>query len=246
MEKTGSVIITGASKGIGRAMARRFAREGYHVVINYRRSKEAAEELHSTLLRENGSAELCRADVTKREEVDSMVDRCVQKYAGVDILINNAGISQTKLFTEITSGDWDNMLNINLKGAFNCSQSVLRYMLPCKKGKIINISSIWGMAGASCEVHYSAAKAGLIGLTKALAKELGPSNIQVNCIAPGVVETGMLDEYSAQELDDLRGSIPLMRLGGPEEIAACALFLASREADYITGQVISPNGGLVI
>jgi 3-oxoacyl-[acyl-carrier protein] reductase len=175
-----------------------------------------------------------------------MVDFCIKKYAGLDILINNAGISQSKLFTDIEEHDWDEMININLKGVFNCAQSVLRYMLPRKRGKIINVSSVWGIVGASCEVHYSAAKAGVIGFTKALAKELGPSNIQVNCIAPGIIKTEMLDSYSPQELDDLKNSIPLMRLGRPEEIAACALFLASKDADYITGQVISPNGGFVI
>lgn len=246
MKKPGSVIITGASKGIGRAMAIQFARRGLHVIINYHKSKDAAEELYGKLRQKNFSVELSRADVTRREEVDLMVDRCVEKFAGVDILINNAGISQSKLFTDITAGDWDDMLNTNLKGVFYCSQSVLRYMLPRKKGKIINISSVWGMVGASCEAHYSAAKAGVIGLTKALAKELGPSNIQVNCIAPGVVETNMMEPYSMGELDDLKNSIPLMRLGRPQEIAACALFLASGDADYITGQVISPNGGFVI
>jgi 3-oxoacyl-[acyl-carrier protein] reductase len=246
MKKPDSVIITGASKGIGKAMATRFARKGYHVIINYHESKNAAEELYSKLRQNNFSVELSRANVAKREEVDLMVDLCVKKFAGVDILINNAGISQSKLFTDITAEDWDDMFNINLKGVFNCSQSVLRYMLPQKKGKIINISSVWGMVGASCEVHYSAAKAGVIGFTKALAKELGPSNIQVNCIAPGVVETGMMGSYSMEELNDLKNSIPLMRLGRSEEIAACALFLASQDADYITGQVISPNGGFVI
>lgn len=246
MENPGTVIITGASKGIGKAMAKAFAGKGYNVLINYNKSENAAEELYSQLLKKNLTVELCRADIAKRGEVDFMVDFCIKKYAGLDILINNAGISQSKLFTDIEEHDWDEMIDINLKGVFNCAQSVLRYMLPRKKGKIINVSSVWGIAGASCEVHYSAAKAGVIGFTKALAKELGPSNIQVNCIAPGIIKTDMLDSYSSQELDDLRNSIPLMRLGRPEEIAACALFLASKDADYITGQVISPNGGFVI
>lgn len=246
MKKQGSVIITGASRGIGRAMAMEFARAGYRVLINYHKSKRAAEELCRSLLRENLSAVLCKADVARRGDVDFMVDLCVREFNGVDILINNAGISQSKFFTDITSEDWDEMININLKGIFNCTQSVLRYMIPHKKGKIINVSSIWGMVGGSCEVHYSAAKAGVIGLTKALAKELGPSNIQVNCLAPGMVETEMMESYSAEELNDLKSSIPLMRLGTPQEIAACALFLASGGADYMTGQVISPNGGFVI
>ena len=246
MKNPDTVIITGASKGIGKAMAILFAGEGYNVVINYRHSENDATMLYSELSARNLSVELFRADIAKREEVDSMVDFCLERFAGVDILINNAGISQSKLFTEIKDRDWEDMLNINLKGVFNCTQSVLRYMLPRKRGKIINVSSIWGIVGASCEVHYSAAKAGVIGLTKALAKELGPSNIQVNCIAPGIVKTGMLDAYSPEELHDLKNATPLMRLGRPEDIAACALFLASPEADFITGQVISPNGGFVI
>ncbi len=246
MKNPGTVIITGASKGIGKTMAIGFALHGYNVVINYNKSENNARKLSNKLLQKNLSVKLYRADVAKREEVDSLVDFCVKQFKGIDILINNAGISQSILFTDIKEHDWDEMIKVNLKGVFNCTQSVLSYMLPRKKGKIINVSSVWGIVGASCEVHYSAAKAGVIGFTKALAKELGPSNIQVNCIAPGVVRTEMLDLFSAEELNDLRTSIPLLRLGRPKDIAVCALFLASKKADYLTGQVISPNGGFVI
>ena len=244
--KAKTVLITGASRGIGKTMAALFAMKGYNVLINYNHSEEAALEVYDRLKAMNLPVALFKADVTKREQVDAMVVYCVYRFGKVDILINNAGISQQKLFTEISGQEWDEMVNVNLKGVFNCSQSVLDHMICRKNGKIINISSIWGMVGASCEVHYSAAKAGVIGLTKALAKELGPSNIQVNCIAPGIIKTDMLDSFSEEELMQLKEATPLMKLGKPEDIAGCALFLASDNADFITGQVISPNGGFVI
>jgi 3-oxoacyl-[acyl-carrier protein] reductase len=244
MSKT--AIITGASRGIGRAIAILFAHNGYHVLINYVKSQDAAFTLCASLQTEGCSADLFRADVTDPAQVRAMTDFCLTRFGGIDLLVNNAGISQTALFTEITEAEWDEIIRVNLKGVFLCSQAVLPEMIRAKSGKIINISSIWGLAGASCEVHYSAAKAGVIGLTKALAKELGPSNIQVNCIAPGVIATDMLNDYSQTELDDLKNQTPLLRLGTPEDVAACTLFLASEAADFLTGQVISPNGGLVI
>lgn len=241
-----TVIITGASRGIGRATAELFARHDYHVVLNYASSRQAALETCAALRRDGCSVAAFQADVTQSAEVEAMVNFCVDQFGRVDLLINNAGIAQTALFTEIRESDWDAMLNVNLKGVYLCTQAVLRRMLPLKKGKIINIASIWGIVGAACEVHYSAAKAGVIGLTKALAKEVGPSNIQVNCIAPGVIETDMLAEYTAAEKEALKDQTPLQRLGAPAEIAACALFLASEHADFLTGQVLSPNGGFVI
>ena len=241
-----TVIITGASRGIGRTTAALFALKGYHVLVNYFRSGEAASGLCERLRAKGLSAELFKADVSERGQVDAMTEYCFGRFGAIDVLINNAGISQTKMFNDISVQEWDEMIGVNLKGVFNCSQSVLKYMINRKSGRIINISSVWGMTGASCEVHYSAAKAGVIGFTKALAKELGPSNIQVNCIAPGVVKTGMLDSFSEEELDVLREATPLMRLGRPRDIAGCALFLASEDTGFITGQVISPNGGFVI
>lgn len=246
MRRPLTVLITGASRGIGRTTAALFALKGYNVFANYNRSKAEVMHLSNVLRRWKLSVEICKADVCIREQVDGMVDYCVERFGGIDVLINNAGISQQKLFTDISGKEWNDMMDVNLKGVFNCSQSALRYMLKSKNGKIINISSIWGITGASCEVHYSAAKAGIIGFTKALAKELGPSNIKVNCIAPGVIKTDMLGSFSSNELKELKEAAPLMKLGRPRDIAACALYLASKDGDFITGQVISPNGGFVI
>ncbi|WP_129598702.1 elongation factor P 5-aminopentanone reductase [Anaerophilus nitritogenes] len=241
-----TVVITGASRGIGKAMAQMFAQKGYSVLINFNKSEKEAKDLYHHLKNEGCSVKIFKADISKRNEVDSMIEFCVKEFGTIDVLINNAGISQEKLFTDLTDEDWDQMMNINLKSVFYCTQKALKYMISKKKGKIINISSIWGMIGGSCEVHYSAAKAGIIGLTKALAKELGPSNIQINCIAPGVIQTDMLNPYNENELKVLIEDTPLMRLGRPFDIASCAYFLASDHADFITGQIISPNGGFVI
>jgi len=244
MKKT--VLITGAARGIGRAMAQVFAQNNYQVIINYRKSQQEALALEQELSSLGHVIMAYRADVTEKAEVTAMIAASERQFGAIDVLINNAGISQFKLFTEITEAEWEIMLDIHLKGMFNCCQGLVPQMIQRKKGKIINIASIWGMVGASCEVHYSTAKAGMIGFTKALAKELGPSGIQVNCIAPGVIDTemnkGLNEAVKAQLLEDT----PLMRLGMPEDIARLALYLASSEADFITGQVISPNGGFVI
>ncbi|WP_353092824.1 SDR family oxidoreductase [Tissierella praeacuta] len=241
-----TAIVTGASKGIGQSIAELFANEGYNVLINFNKSEENALNLYNKLKNKGLSVRLFKADVSKRNEVNSMIEFCMEEFHSIDVLINNSGISQSKLFTDITDEDLDNMININLKSVFYCTQAVLKYMISNKKGKIINISSIWGIVGASCEVHYSATKAGIIGLTKALAKELGPSNIQVNSVAPGVIQTEMLSPYNEDELNVLKENTPLMRLGTPSDIANCVLFLSSNHADFITGQIISPNGGFVI
>ncbi len=246
MKSGRTVLITGASRGIGRTTALLFALKGYNVLINYHRSEEIAVRLQRRLTHRGLPAEVFRADVARRSEVDEMVDFCLCRFGGLDVLVNNAGVGQIKLFTEITQADWDEIMAVNLGGVFNCTQSALRHMLPRKEGKIINVASIWGMVGASCEVPYSAAKAGVIGLTKALAKELGPSQIQVNCVAPGVIQTGMLDGLSPEVLDGIRSTVPLQRLGTTQDVARTILFLTSRGAAYITGQVISPSGGFGI
>lgn len=244
--KNKTVLITGGSRGIGKALSKAFAKEGYNILINFNKSENEAKELYTILNEKNFSVKLFKADVSNREDVENMMDYCVKEFGGLDVLVNNAGISQDKLFTDITDEDWDNMMNINLKGSFYCSQVALKYMISEKKGNIINISSIWGISGASCEVHYSITKAGMIGMTKALAKEVGPSNIRVNSIAPGVINTDMLSGYNEEDINVLVEETPLMRLGTPEDIANCAIFLASDKSKFITGQVISPNGGFVI
>ena len=244
--KKKTVLITGGARGIGKAMSKAFAKEGYNVLVNFNKSENEAKELYTILNEKNFSVKLFKANISNREDVEDMVDYCIKEFGGLDVLVNNAGVSQDKLFTDITDEDWDNMMNINLKGSFYCSQVALKYMISEKKGNIINISSIWGISGASCEVHYSITKAGIIGMTKALAKEVGPSNIRVNSRAPGVINTDMLSGYNEEDIDALVEETPLMRLGTPEDIANCAIFLASDKSNFITGQVISPNGGFVI
>lgn len=244
MKKT--VLITGASRGIGASMARLFAENGYNVIINYCNSKEDAQNLEKELFDKGLSAKAIKADVKDYAQVVDMIEEIHQLFGDIDVLINNAGIAQQKLFTDITEQDFDNMVNVNLKGVFNCTKAVLRNMINNKYGKIINISSMWGVVGASCEVHYSAVKAGVIGMTKALAKEVGPSGINVNCIAPGVINTQMnsnLDEYT---LNSLKEETPLGIIGEGEDIANLALFLASDKSKFITGQIITADGGLTI
>lgn len=246
MNNNKTALITGASRGIGRACAKLFAENGYNVVINYNKSEDHAKTLLADLENKGYSARIFKADVSKRYEVNSLINYCIGEFGRIDVLVNNAGISTDKLFTELTDDDWDEMMSVNLNGVFYSTQKALQYMIPEHSGKIINISSIWGMVGGSFEVHYSTSKAAIIGMTKALAKELGPSNIQVNCVAPGVIKTDMLNNVSDEILDVLRDETPLMRLGTPSDVAHCVLFLASDSSNFITGQVISPNGGFVI
>ena len=244
MKKT--VIITGASKGIGAASAILFARKGYNVVINYNNSFESAKLLCRSLVDNGFSAMLQKANVANKLEVDLMVKETVYKFGSVDVMINNAGIAYQGLITDTDEIDFDRIIDIDLKGVFNCCKAVTPIMVNNKSGHIINISSMWGQVGASCEVAYSAAKAGVIGLTKALAKELAPSGINVNAIAPGLIETSMNSNLSVEELNSFVENIPLGRMGSADEIAAAAYFLASENADYITGQILGINGGFVI
>lgn len=236
------ILLTGASGGIGYHTAQLFLQRGDAVAMQAFRHPE---RLH-TFTKRFENAYLYQADITSPPQIEAMVSRIKKEMGTVDILINNAGIAQQKLFTDLTSQDWSSMMETNLYSAFYLTKAVLPDMIHRKCGKIINISSIWGITGASCEVHYSAAKAGLIGMTKALAKELAPSHIQVNSIAPGAIDTDMNASLTGQEQEELKKEIPLGRLGSPQEIASCIAFLASDDADYITGQVISPNGGWAI
>ncbi len=244
-QKQHTVLITGASRGIGKATAQLFASKGYRVAVNYHQSAQEAHQLVKELSR------LCptlaiKADVSDRSQVDAMVKEVHNQWGPIDVLINNAGIAKQALFTDFTLEQWQRMFDVNVTGMFHCCQAVLPDMIHQKAGKIINLSSVWGITGASCEVPYSATKAAVIGMTKALAKELGPSGIQVNCVAPGVIDTdmnGMLDDNTIQCLKE---ETPLGTIGTPEDIAQTIFFLASDNAKFITGQVISPNGGFVI
>lgn len=239
-------LITGASRGIGREIARLFAMNNYNVVINYNKSEREANELLQELTNEGYNARIFKADISNINEANALVNYTIGQFERIDVLVNNAGISRFNTFTEISIEEWHEVMNVNLNGVFYITKKALQYMIPEHGGKIINISSMWGLVGASNEVHYSTSKAALIGMTKALAKELGPSNIQVNAIAPGVIETDMLNEIDEETLEYLKYETPLMRIGKPIDIAKCALFLASEGGDFITGQVISSNGGFVI
>ena len=244
MAKT--VIVTGSSKGIGAATAILFAQKGYNVVINYNNSYESASLLCQSLTSNGYSVMTHKANVANKLEVDLMVKETLYKFGSLDILVNNAGIAFQGLVTDTDEIDFDNIIDVNLKGVFNCCKAVIPSMVSRGTGKIINISSMWGQVGASCEVAYSAAKAGVIGLTKALAKELAPSGITVNAIAPGLIETNMNSNLTIEELSDFVSTIPVGRMGNADEIAAAIEFLASDKADYITGQVLGINGGLVV
>ncbi len=241
-----NAVITGASRGIGRDIALLFAQNGYNVVINYNTSQAKAEQLKNEITENGGTAEIFKADVGNYDEAEKLIGFCVEKFGSIDVLVNNAGIAQIKLFTDITNDEWNKMVHTNLTGVFNCSQHATKQMLKNHTGSIINISSMWGITGASCEVHYSTVKSGIIGFTKALAKELALSNIRVNCIAPGVVETDMMNGFTEDELAEIKGEIPLGRFGTPRDVSELTLFLASEKASYITGQIISSNGGMVI
>ena len=231
------VAVTGGSRGIGAEIVRQFSEAGHHVLLLYQKSESCARQLESAYK----NVEAIQMDVTDPQGVDVTLG---SRY--FDVLINNAGIAQQKLFTDLSVADWEAMFDVHVKGTFLCTKAVLPRMIERQKGKIINISSMWGQVGASCEVHYSAAKAAIIGMTKALAKEVGPSNIQVNCIAPGVIETDMLRDFSAEDKQALAEETPLCRIGTPKDVAKAALFLASDDADFITGQVLGVNGGFVI
>nr|WP_319489832.1 3-oxoacyl-ACP reductase FabG [uncultured Caproiciproducens sp.] len=238
-----TALITGASRGIGKAIARQLAEDGFRVIVNYHVSQTEAESL---VLEFNALYHVdcvaLHADVSDRKQVEGMF-----AIAGaVDVLVNNAGIAQQKLFTDITEQDWNRMFDVDVKGMFHCCQCALPYMIHQKQGKIINISSMWGQVGASCEVHYSAAKAAVIGLTKALAKEVGPSGIQVNCVAPGVIQTEMNAHLDENTVHVLKEETPLGVIGTAEDIAGAVSFLAGEKSGFITGQVLGVNGGMII
>ncbi len=234
-----NVLITGASRGIGAACAQVFASDGARVFINYRQNDEAARAVA-----EKTGGILLKGDVSDMEDVRRIAAEC-DRYGGADVLVNNAGIACQKLFWDVTEADFDRMFGVSVKGMYFLTQAAARSMIRKKRGRIINISSMWGVAGGSCETHYSAAKAAVIGFTKALARELGPSGITVNCIAPGVIDTDMNKPVGPEILAELAEETPLMRLGTPAEVASAVKFLASDEASFITAQILGVDGGII-
>lgn len=243
MKKT--VIITGASKGIGRATAKKFAKEGFRVVINYNNSKEEAYALEQELS-EITEVISVKADISKKDEAEILVSETVKRFGRIDVLINNAGISMhSTLFTDTDEKDWQQIFNVNLFGMFNVTKAALPFMIHEKRGSIVNVSSIWGVSGASCEALYSSSKSAVNGFTKSLAKELAPSGIRVNAVAPGVIETKMNAFLSEEERKAIEDEIPMGRYGTTEEIASAIYFLASDESSYITGQVLTADGGFL-
>ena len=238
-------LITGASRGIGRATAARLARAGCAVGVNYYERRDKAEELVALLRAEGHEALAVQADVAVRAEVDAMVKTVEDAFGAVTLLVNNAGVAGQALFQDVTDAMWERYFAVNLNGMRHTIQAVLPHMIHEKAGCIVNISSIWGQHGASCEVTYSCTKHAIIGLTRSLAMELAPSGIRVNCVAPGVIATDMVQALGQETLRDLANQTPLGRLGTPEEIAAAVAFLASDEASFITGQVLTADGGFV-
>lgn len=234
------ILVTGASRGIGREIAKNLAKQGNIVIANYNNSENQAK----SLLKESENIHIYKADVSKRNEVKQMIEYILNKFKKIDVLINNAGISTYKMFTDITDEDWSNIMNTNLYSAFCVTQEVLPNMIHNKNGSIINISSVWGLVGSSCETAYSVSKAGIDAMTKSLAKELGPSNIRINSIAPGIIDTDMNKNLTKEEIKDIEKDIPLERIGKTLDISKCVQWLI--EDNYTTGQVISINGGWVI
>lgn len=241
-----TVLITGASRGIGAETARLFAQRGYAVGINYCQSRDRAEALARELRGRGAEAAIYQADVSDRAQVDRMMADFLRDFGTLDVLVCNAGIARQELFTDVTLDQWRRMLGVNLDGVFHCCQAALPEMIRRKAGRIVTLSSMWGQVGASCEVAYSAAKAGVIGLTKALAQEVGPSGITVNCVAPGVIETEMNGLLTQETKDALAEETPLERMGTPREVAETIWFLASEAGSFFTGQVLAPNGGFII
>ena len=238
-----TALVTGGSRGIGAAICRRLARDGFRVVVHYNRNRERAETLAAELCKATGLPHIALpAELAGRAAVEELF-----RLAGpVDVLVNNAGIAQQKLFTDVTEEDCRRVFAVDVDGVFRCCQCALPHMIHEKAGSIVNISSMWGQVGASCEVAYSAAKAAVIGLTKALAQELGPSHIRVNCVCPGVIDTEMNAALGADTMDALREETPLGRIGAPEDVAAAVSFLAGEESSFVTGQILGVNGGFVI
>jgi len=238
-----TVLVTGASRGIGAAIAERFATVGMKVAIHYLEAHEAANETARRCLRHGAEVLTVTADLKSKEQIERMREKLHKHGMFPDILVNNAGISHYGMLADVTEQEWDDVMNVNLKGMFLATQAFMPHMVTQKYGRIVNVSSVWGIAGASCEVLYSTAKGGMNAFTKALAKELAPSGITVNAVAPGPVDTAMMSGFDTLEKEELAQDIPAGRFAHPEEIASLVYFLALPESGYINGQIISPNGG---
>lgn len=238
-------LVTGGAKGIGAAIVKKLCKDGYSVAINYNKSEQRALSLCSFCASEGFTALPVRCDVSSSSEVEKMFTEIEEKLGSVEVLVNNAGISLWGLFDTVTDEQWAEIIGTNLTGTFNCTRRAVPAMLKNKYGRIINISSVWGQEGASCEAAYSASKAGIIGLTKALAKEYAPSGITVNCICPGVIDTDMMSRFSDEEKAEICEDIPAGRMGTPEEVAEAVSFFASENSSYVTGQILGVNGGML-
>ena len=240
------VLVTGAGRGIGASIAKRFASEGAEVIVNYSGNDETAQKTVDEITATGGQAQKYKCSVNDSESVKVMIDEIIKEFGRIDILVNNAGITKDGLMLRMTDEDFDRVIDVNLKGTFNCTKYVSKYMLKQKSGKIINISSVVGLSGNAGQVNYSASKAGIIGITKSAAKELSSRGITVNAVAPGYVDTDMTKVLSDNIRNEILKNIPLQRMGNVEDISNCVAFLASENASYITGQVISVDGGMHI
>jgi len=246
MLKGKTAIVTGASRGIGRAIAIKFARLGANVVVNYRKSEDAVKDVVKEIEALGVKALAIQADISSYDDAQNMMKKCIEEFGSLDILVNNAGITKDGLVMRMKEEDFDSVINTNLKGAFNCIRHVSSIMLKQRSGRIINISSVSGLTGNAGQVNYSSAKAGIIGMTKSVAREFGGRGVTCNAVAPGYIQTDMTDDLPDKAKDTIMSSIPLKRLGTPEDVANIVAFLASEEASYITGQVINVDGGMVM
>lgn len=244
MKKT--VLVTGASRGIGFETSLLFGKKGYNVAAVYKSCDHGAKDLYQRLLKAECNIKIYKSDITDFNQCQTLKNDVIKDFGSIDVIVNNAGVSSQNLITDVTTEEYDHIMDVNVRGVFNITKTFLPLLINKKCGKIINVSSIWGITGASCEVIYSTSKAAVIGFTKALAKEVGPSNIQVNCVAPGVITTDMNCNLDDNTLNMLKDETPLNRLGSCDDVAKSILFLASPDADFITGQVLSPCGGIVI
>ena len=241
-----TALVTGASRGIGRATALELAKAGAKVVVNYAGNRAAAEEVVALIEAAGGQAFMVQADVGDSAAVDAMVKSVIERFGSIDILVNNAGITRDNLIMRMKEADWDAVIHTNLKGIFNCTKVVSKLMMKQRYGRIVNMTSVVGVMGNAGQSNYAAAKAGVIGFTKSMAKELASRNINVNAVAPGYISTDMTAELPEQAKTELQTQIPLQRLGNPADVAAAVLFLVSPGADYITGQTLHVDGGMVM